>query len=39
MSESSVSQLLSRDESVSSDAGHGAEVGSSWAFPFDGANR
>jgi hypothetical protein len=38
-SESSVSQSLSHDDSVSSIVAHGAEVGSSRAPHFDGANR
>jgi hypothetical protein len=37
--ESSVSQSLSHDDSVSSIVAHGAEVGSSRAPHFDGANR
>jgi hypothetical protein len=38
-SESSVLQSLSHDDSVSSIVAHGAEVGSSRAPHFDGANR
>jgi hypothetical protein len=38
-SESSVLQCSSLDDSVSSIVAHGAEVGSSWAPHFDGANR